>query len=87
MNRYRQVFLGFLIAVGLFAGFQGYQFFTAFALMRQQHAVMYNFLAEPIAKNDKGEAITRASVLEAVAKRVADASTVPPSVPEDKRTP
>lgn len=69
---------GALVALALILGYLGYAKYTALNLAAQQAGVVYQFLAEPIAKNDKGEAITRADALAAVAKRVTDAPTIAP---------
>ena len=90
MPRSRQFFFGFLVALGLIcsslASYQGYQIFKEFQLMRAQNAAIINYLAFPTGKtNDKGEVITRADVLAAIAQRALDEPTArnnPPTAPK-----
>ena len=63
--------VGAVIAlITLVVGFGGYKGYVSY----QQTTAVYQFLAEPIARNDKGEVITRADVLATIAKRVTDAA-------------
>ena len=94
MQKYRQYFLGFSLAVALLAGWYGYLFFKDFALMRQQSAAVINYLAEPIVKdgvplkNDKGEVVTRAAVLAAIVEKAVNVpATTSTTTPPNQRTP
>ena len=78
--------MGGVIALLLpFTGYTGYHLY----LSQQKANATYQYLATPIGTNDKGEAITRADVLAAIAQRVADAPDSAPKapVPADGRTP
>lgn len=68
---------GALVALALFVGYAGYSKYTQLALAAEQANATYQYLAAPIAQDDKGKVITRADVLATIAKRVADASNSP----------
>lgn len=79
-------FAGVLVTLVLLGSYKGYTHYTDLVQAAKAGAGAYNYLAEPIAKNDKGEAITRASVIDEIIKKGLNAPAVP-AVPVEGSTP
>lgn len=79
MKQSLKVFVaGVIFTLFLLGGYQGYATYTHLTAAAQQAEASYKYLAEPIGKNDKGEAVTRAMVIDAMIQKVGNAGTNPP---------
>lgn len=79
-------FAGVLVTLVLLGGYKAYAQYIDLVAAAKAGAGAYNYLAEPIAKNDKGEAITRAAVIDELVKKGLNGPAIP-AVPVEGTTP